>query len=173
MPEMNITTPYVHSRVDSNTLTMGKPMPESPMPGSFDFASGIDFQRRGIDSLDSIPGLLKRLQIRSLKRFKGVVKVEPKSASSILRKFANLRRNSQLIGTKQEYLKICRYFCDKKNYWRMCGHFLFYRYRETQFWQNHWSLSQSRQSPRLFLHSYELGPPPLNHRRVCPPPLVL
>ncbi len=68
---------------------MGNPMPEStltPMPGSFDFASGIDFQPGGIDSLDSIPGLLKRSQIRSLKRFMGVVKVETKSLSSILRK---------------------------------------------------------------------------------------
>ncbi len=29
IPEMNITSPYVHSRVDSNTFTMGTPMPES------------------------------------------------------------------------------------------------------------------------------------------------
>jgi hypothetical protein len=94
MPEITIISPYVHSRVDSNTLTMGNPMPEStltpmpesPMPKSFDFASGIDIQPGGIDSLDSIPGLLKRLQIRSLKRFKGVVKVETKSPSSILRR---------------------------------------------------------------------------------------
>jgi hypothetical protein len=65
MPEMNITTPYVHSRVESNTFTMGNPMSEStltPIPGLFDFASGMDFQPRGIDSLDSIPGLLTGAQ---------------------------------------------------------------------------------------------------------------
>jgi hypothetical protein len=28
MPELTITSPYVHSRVDSNTFTMGNPMPE-------------------------------------------------------------------------------------------------------------------------------------------------
>ncbi len=29
MPELTITSPYVHSGVDSNTFTMGNPMPES------------------------------------------------------------------------------------------------------------------------------------------------
>jgi hypothetical protein len=29
MPELTITSPYVQSRVDSNTFTMGNPMPES------------------------------------------------------------------------------------------------------------------------------------------------
>jgi hypothetical protein len=28
MPELTITAPYVHSRVDSSTFTMGNPMPE-------------------------------------------------------------------------------------------------------------------------------------------------
>jgi hypothetical protein len=28
MPELTITSPYVHSRVDSNKFTMGNPMPE-------------------------------------------------------------------------------------------------------------------------------------------------
>ncbi len=28
MPELTITSPYVHSRVDSNTFSMGKPMPD-------------------------------------------------------------------------------------------------------------------------------------------------
>ncbi len=27
MPELTITSPYVHSRVDSNTFTTGNPMP--------------------------------------------------------------------------------------------------------------------------------------------------
>jgi hypothetical protein len=51
MPELTITSPYVHSRVDSNTFTMGNPMPEStltlrqswlfiPQSGSLDLASG-------------------------------------------------------------------------------------------------------------------------------------
>ncbi len=31
MPELNITSPYVQSRVDSNTFTMGNPMPESTL----------------------------------------------------------------------------------------------------------------------------------------------
>jgi len=37
MPEMTINSPFVHSRVDPNTFTMGNPMPEStitPMPES-------------------------------------------------------------------------------------------------------------------------------------------
>ncbi len=29
MPELTITSPYVHSKVDSNTFTMGNPMSES------------------------------------------------------------------------------------------------------------------------------------------------
>ncbi len=31
MPELTITSPYVHSRVDSNTFTIGNPMPESTL----------------------------------------------------------------------------------------------------------------------------------------------
>jgi hypothetical protein len=31
MPELTITSPYVHSRVDSNTVTMGNPMLESTL----------------------------------------------------------------------------------------------------------------------------------------------
>ncbi len=31
MPELTITSPYVHTRVDSNTFTMDKPMPESSL----------------------------------------------------------------------------------------------------------------------------------------------
>jgi hypothetical protein len=31
MPELTITLPYVHSRVDYNTFTMGIPMPESTL----------------------------------------------------------------------------------------------------------------------------------------------
>jgi hypothetical protein len=38
MPELTITSPYVHSRIDSNTFTMGNPMPcrvdLNPMPES-------------------------------------------------------------------------------------------------------------------------------------------
>jgi hypothetical protein len=38
MPELTKTSPYVHSRVDSNTFTMGNPMPESNVPyGRVDF----------------------------------------------------------------------------------------------------------------------------------------
>ncbi len=31
MPELTITSPYVHFRVDSNTFTMGNLMPESTL----------------------------------------------------------------------------------------------------------------------------------------------
>jgi hypothetical protein len=31
MPELTITSPYVHSGVDSNTFTMGNPMPDSTL----------------------------------------------------------------------------------------------------------------------------------------------
>jgi hypothetical protein len=52
MPELTITSPYVHSKVDSNTYIMGNPMPESTfklMPestlshqsGTLDLASDI------------------------------------------------------------------------------------------------------------------------------------
>ncbi len=34
MPELTITSPYVYSRVDSNTFTMGNPMPESTLSPS-------------------------------------------------------------------------------------------------------------------------------------------
>jgi hypothetical protein len=91
IPELTITSPCVHSRVESNIFTMGIGQPYArvdfiPQSGSLDLPSGIDSQPGGFDSLDSIPGLLKRLQIRSLTRFKGVVKVETKSPSSISRK---------------------------------------------------------------------------------------
>ncbi len=33
MPELTIISPYAHSRVDSNTFTMGNPMPESTLKG--------------------------------------------------------------------------------------------------------------------------------------------
>jgi hypothetical protein len=49
MPELNITSPYVHSRVDSITFTMGNPMPESTLtlcqsrlyPTVWDFGFGL------------------------------------------------------------------------------------------------------------------------------------
>jgi hypothetical protein len=31
VPELTVTSAYVHSRVDSNTFTMGKPVPESTL----------------------------------------------------------------------------------------------------------------------------------------------
>jgi hypothetical protein len=34
MPELTITSPYVHSRVDSNTFTIGNPMPGSTLSSS-------------------------------------------------------------------------------------------------------------------------------------------
>ncbi len=34
MPGLTITSPYVHSRVDSNTFAMGNPMPESALSSS-------------------------------------------------------------------------------------------------------------------------------------------
>ncbi len=34
MPELTITSPYVHSKVDFNTFTMGNPMPESTISPS-------------------------------------------------------------------------------------------------------------------------------------------
>jgi hypothetical protein len=41
MPELTITSPYVHSIVDSNTFSMGNPMPESTLSqsGTLDLAS--------------------------------------------------------------------------------------------------------------------------------------
>jgi hypothetical protein len=53
IPEMTITSPFVHSRVDSNTFFMGNPMPEStltlyakvdfiPQSGTLDMASDYD-----------------------------------------------------------------------------------------------------------------------------------
>ncbi len=49
MPKLSITSPYVHARVDSNTFTMGNPMPEStltlcqsrPYSGTLDLAFGL------------------------------------------------------------------------------------------------------------------------------------
>ncbi len=56
MPEMSITSPYVHSRVDSNAFNIGKPMPEStliydivdfiPPVRVFGFGLKIDVKRR-------------------------------------------------------------------------------------------------------------------------------
>jgi hypothetical protein len=49
MPELTITLPYVHSKVDFNTVTMGNPMPVDlnlcqsrlfPLTGTLDLASG-------------------------------------------------------------------------------------------------------------------------------------
>jgi hypothetical protein len=34
MPELTIFSPYVHTRVDSNTFIMGNPMPESTLSPS-------------------------------------------------------------------------------------------------------------------------------------------
>jgi hypothetical protein len=34
LPELTITSPYFHSRVDFNTFTMGNPMPESTLTAS-------------------------------------------------------------------------------------------------------------------------------------------
>jgi hypothetical protein len=53
MPELTITTPYVHSRVaDTNTLTMGNSMPDStltlcqsPQSETLDLASGEQLVR--------------------------------------------------------------------------------------------------------------------------------
>jgi hypothetical protein len=45
MPELTITSPYVHSRVDSNTFTMANSMPEStlsPQSGTLNFESGFN-----------------------------------------------------------------------------------------------------------------------------------
>jgi hypothetical protein len=43
-PELTITSPFVHSRVESNTSTLGNPMPESTLSPSqglcLDYASG-------------------------------------------------------------------------------------------------------------------------------------
>jgi hypothetical protein len=45
MPELTITSPYINSRVDSNTFTMGNPMPESTLtrlcPPVRDFGFGL------------------------------------------------------------------------------------------------------------------------------------
>jgi hypothetical protein len=42
MPELTIDSPYVHSRVDSNTFTMSNPMPESTFyPPVRDFGFGL------------------------------------------------------------------------------------------------------------------------------------
>jgi hypothetical protein len=37
MPELTITAPYVRSRVDSNTFTMGNLMPDSTLNARVDF----------------------------------------------------------------------------------------------------------------------------------------
>jgi hypothetical protein len=61
MPELTKTSPYVHSRVESNTFIMGNPMPESSLPlcqsqvdfihlsGTLDLASESSFY---YDSMD-------------------------------------------------------------------------------------------------------------------------
>ncbi len=44
MSELTITSPYVYSRVDSSTFTIGNPMPEStlnPQLGTLDLASVV------------------------------------------------------------------------------------------------------------------------------------
>ncbi len=43
MPELTTTSPYVHSRVDSNTFTMGNPMPESTFYPSQGFGFSLCF----------------------------------------------------------------------------------------------------------------------------------
>jgi len=42
MPELTITSSYVHSRVDSNTFTITNPMPESTLSPSKDLASRLE-----------------------------------------------------------------------------------------------------------------------------------
>jgi hypothetical protein len=45
MPELTVTSPKVHSRVDPNSFTMGKPMPESTLPPRHGlFASADSFK---------------------------------------------------------------------------------------------------------------------------------
>jgi hypothetical protein len=56
MPELTITSPYVHSRVDSNTFTMGNParVDINPMPESLylsqseTLGSAVDFWLNGL-----------------------------------------------------------------------------------------------------------------------------
>jgi hypothetical protein len=45
MPELTIASPYVHSRVDSNTFIMGNPMPESTLKvHKIEIFFGFDFE---------------------------------------------------------------------------------------------------------------------------------
>ncbi len=62
---LHITSTYVNSRVDSNTFTMGNPMPEStltydrvdfiPQPGTLDLASVVNKTDCG-DSVKNLRG---------------------------------------------------------------------------------------------------------------------
>ncbi len=54
MPELTITSPYVHSRVDSNTITMGNPLPESTLSPVRDFGFGL-WKRTGSFSGQLLP----------------------------------------------------------------------------------------------------------------------
>ncbi len=81
MPKLTITSPYIHSKVDSNTFTMDNPMPE-PVFVNLIRSPGIDSQPDGpvrkpylshraarLHRLsESIAGLPKRLQIRAQSR---------------------------------------------------------------------------------------------------------
>ncbi len=67
MPELTITPPYVHSRVDSNTFTMGNPMPESTLTlyvyAKVDFIPPVRdfrFSRSCCKILSSGPGMSHR-----------------------------------------------------------------------------------------------------------------
>jgi hypothetical protein len=59
MSELTTTSPYVHSRVDSNTLTMGNPMPELTVQYSpcRDFVFGLrSVLREGVGGGGGIGG---------------------------------------------------------------------------------------------------------------------
>jgi hypothetical protein len=62
MPELTITSPYVNSKVDSNTFTMGKPMPESTLT-----LCQVDFipQSGTLDSVSVNPFVKKLLVCNS------------------------------------------------------------------------------------------------------------
>jgi hypothetical protein len=60
VPELTITSPYVHSRIDSNTFTMGNPVPESTCrPKHYARESTLSPPVRdfgfGLSSLGSVP----------------------------------------------------------------------------------------------------------------------
>ncbi len=68
MPELTITSPFVHSRVDSNTFTMGNPMPGSTLtlcqsqlyPPDRDFGFGFGF----VPGMAIFSGFLRRKTVR-------------------------------------------------------------------------------------------------------------